>query len=163
MIHGLNARVLPAVLSAARAATLRDRFEQAGYSRYGLLDQGSYDYIDAPDISDSSSLLCELGKGRIERARVVRLRPGDYLLTRHDRVYDDRPTEIVLDLSAAPVAEAEVHWRHRGQVFFAMPSQPGAAAVVERGPTVMANHTYVSKRQSGSVVRLIAFLKSQVA
>lgn len=155
--------VVPAVVDAARAAALRARFDQIGYHRYALLDRGSYDHIDAPDISDLLALLSALGKGIVESARVVRLQPGDYLLTRHDRVYAERPTELVLDLSAAPVAEAEIHWRHRGQVFFAMPSQPGAAAVVERAPTVMCNHTYVSKRQSGAVVRLIAFLRSHSA
>ena len=87
------------------------------------------------------------------------MRPGDYLLTRHDRVYDDRPIELVLDLSAAPLERADIHWRHRGQVFFALPSQPGALAIVERGPTVMSNHLYVSKRLTGEAVRLQVLLR----
>jgi hypothetical protein len=58
------------------------------------------------------------------------------------------------------VAGAEVHYRHRGQVFFTFPSTPGALALVERGPTVMCNHTYVSQRTpDASVVRLIVLLR----
>jgi hypothetical protein len=74
-------------------------------------------------------------------------------------VHEDRPVEVVLDLSPAPAPGAEVHWRHRGQLFFAMPSAPGSLAIVERGPTVMCNHTYVSRRNEGaSVVRLMMLL-----
>lgn len=155
----MNARLVPAVIDPAQAALLRARFDRIGYARYALLDRGSYDFIDAPDISELRVALERIVEGTIASARILRLHPGDYLLTRHDRVHDDRPTELVLDLSESPVPEAEVHWRHRGQVFFTMPSHPGSAAVVERGPTVMCNHTYVTKRQSNSVVRLIVIAR----
>jgi hypothetical protein len=97
----------------------------------------------------------------VAHARALRLGCGDYVLVRHDRVYDERPVELILDLSPAPVPGAEVHYRHRGQVFYTVPSAPGALAVVERGPTVACNHTYVSKRRAGaSVVRLMVLLRS---
>lgn len=68
--------------------------------------------------------------------------------------------ELVLDLSPSSTPGAEVHWRHRGQLFFVMPSAPGSLAIVERGPTVMSNHTYVSRRHAGaSVVRLTMLLR----
>jgi len=41
-----------------------------------------------------------------------------------------------------------------------MPSTPGALAMVERGLTVMCNHTYVSKRSTqASVERLVVLLR----
>jgi len=36
---------------------------------------------------------------------------------------------------------------------------PNSLAVVERGPTVTRNHTYVSKLQVGVVVRLVLLLR----
>jgi hypothetical protein len=135
--------------------------------RYPRIDRGSYDFIDDPplaDIIDAMTGVAEAVTGRswsLARARALRLHPGDYLLTRHDRVHDDRPLELVLDLSPVPVPNADVHWRHRGQVFFMMPSTPGALAIVERGPTVLGNHLYVSKRHTASAVRLILLLRSR--
>ena len=73
---------------------------------------------------------------------------------------DGRPIELVLDLSEATVPGAEVHWRHRGQVYFAMPSAPGSLAIAQRGPTVMSNYVYVSKRHASCVVRLVALLRA---
>ena len=158
--------IVPAAVGAEIAAGLRARFEHASYTRYALLDRGSYDVLDAPDVPEVLETLAGVATAvtgrllRVRSARVLRLVPGDYLLTRHDRVHDDRPVELVLDLSAAPVEGAEVHWRHRGQVFFTMPTTPGALALVERGPTVMCNHTYVSKLRVGAaVVRLVVLLK----
>jgi hypothetical protein len=66
----------------------------------------------------------------------------------------------VLDLSPASVPGAELHYRQRGKVYVRFPSRPGALCVVERGPTVTCNHTYVSKRHAdASVVRLIMLLR----
>ena len=68
--------------------------------------------------------------------------------------------ELVLDLSPAALPGAEVRYRHRGQFVFTFPSTPGALALIERSPTVICNHTYVSKLQAASVVRLIVLLRS---
>ncbi len=161
----LPAVVVPAAVGAALATEVRGRLERTKYARYGLLDRGSYDFLDDPDEPELLEVLAGLASevtGREVRpraSRALRLGAGDYLLVRHDRVHDDRPIELVLDLSPAMVPGAEVHWRHRGQVFFTMPSSPGALAIVERGPTVMSNHTYVSKaHQDVSVVRLVVLL-----
>jgi hypothetical protein len=92
-------------------------------------------------------------------SRVLRLHPGDYLLAHHDRLHDDNPVEVTLDLSPASVPEAEVHYRRRGQTFFRFECVPGALAIVERGPTVTCNHTYVSRRYpDAQVIRLVALL-----
>ena len=62
----------------------------------------------------------------------------------------------------AAVPGAEVHYRRRGQVFFRAPCAPGSLAIVERGPTVSCNHTYVSKRHAdASVVRLVLLLRDR--
>lgn len=158
--------IVPAVLGARAAGEVRARLERAGYRRYALVDRGSYDVCDAldePDLLAALARVVATTTGRphtITSARAVRLSPGDYLLAHHDRVHDDLPLELVLDLSPAPVADAEVHYRRRGQVVFRMPCTPGALAIVERGPTVTCNHTYVSKRHAGaSVVRLIALAR----
>ena len=160
----LPAVIVPAAVSAELATRLRERFTTE-YQRYTLVDRGRYDVLSAPPFDDILPILAGVASevtGRpltVASARVLRLRPGDYLLVRHDRVHADRPIELVLDLSAAQVPDAEVHWRHRGQVYFTMPSSPGALAIVERGPTVLANHTYLSKRGTNDVVRLNAILE----
>lgn len=157
----LPAVIIPAAVGTELAAELRERFV---YQRYPQIDRASYDYLDAPAIPDVLEILAGVASevtGRalqVASARVLRLNPGDYILVRHDKVHDGRPIELVLDLSAAPVADAEVHWRHRGQVYFTMPAAPCTLAIVERGPTVLVNHTYLSKRGTNPVVRLNVML-----
>src|SRR5215470_16212249 len=95
--------------------------------------------------SSGSRLASRATRCSIAAARLLRLVPGDYLLAHHHRVHEDLPIELIADLSPAPVAGAEVHYRRRGQVFFRVPCTPRAVSIVERGPTVTCNHTYVSK------------------
>lgn len=162
----LPAVVVPSAIGPELAAEARARLERANYTRYALLDRGSYDVLASPAEPELLAALTGIAAavtGRsleVAEVRALRLGPGDYLLVRHDRVHEGRPVELVLDLSPASVPDAEVHYRHRGQVFFTFPSTPGALALVERGPTVMSNHTYVSKRHAGaSVVRLVVLLR----
>jgi hypothetical protein len=162
----MPAVIVPSALGAELAAEARARLERAQYTRYELLDRGSYDVVKSPDEPELLAALTGIAEkvtGRslvVAEARALRLRAGDYVLVRHDRVHEDRPVELVLDLSPSSVPGAEVHYRHRGQVFFTFPSTPGALALVERGPTVMCNHTYVSKRHvAASVVRLVVLLR----
>lgn len=164
----MPAVTIPTAIGSKIAAELRTRFLDRGYTRYALLDRGSYDGLDAPPIPDLVPIFEGVSSevtGRaltVASARVLRLLPGDYLLVRHDRVHEERPVELVLDLSPMSVPDAEIHWRHRGQVFFTMRSTPGAMTLVERGPTVMSNHTYVTKRWTGTaVVRLVVLLRGQ--
>jgi hypothetical protein len=166
MASPLPAVLVPGAVGTALAAAVRARLEHVPYTRYALVDRGSYEELRSPAEPELLAVLSGIAMevtGReltLVEARVLRLGAGDYLLVRHDRVHDDRPVELVLDLSPAVVPRAEVHYRHRGQVFFTVPSAPGALAVIERGPTVMCNHTYVSKRHAGaSVVRLMVLLR----
>jgi hypothetical protein len=154
------------VVGPGRAADVRARLARAGWTRWPLLDRGSYEYVDAPNAPEVLEAIVAIASEAtkrsltVERSHAVRLLPGDYVLVRHDRVYDDRPIEVVVDLSRAAVEGAEIHYRHRGQVFFVVPSRPGAVAIVERGPTVMRNQTYVSKRcKDAEVIRLFALLR----
>ena len=56
--------------------------------------------------------------------------------------------------------DSAVHYRRRGQVFFRVPSAPRALALIERGPTVTCNHTYVSRlHPTADVIRLIVLLR----
>jgi len=161
----MPAVIVKDAIGSRLAAEVRDRLERAGYTRYSLLDRGSYDFVKSPNESQLlaalTTLACEV-TGRtlaIAEARALRLRPGDYVLVRHDRVHEERPVELVLDLSAASVPRADVHYRHRGEVYFTVPSRPGTLAVVERGPTVMCNHAYVSKRHvDAEIVRLVVLM-----
>ena len=158
----LPALVVPAAVGSALASEVRSRLERTGSTRYGLLDRASYDerkQLDEPELLGALTALVKDITARelvLRESRVLRLNPGDYVLVRHDRVHEDRPIEVVLDLSETAVTGAEVHYRHRGQVFFTFESTPGACSLVERAPTVMCNHTYVSKRSAGAVVRLVA-------
>jgi hypothetical protein len=161
----LPAVVVPAAIGAGLAAEVRGRLESAEYTRYARIDRASYDAlerVDEPALLDALLTLAVSVTGRdlaVRSARAMRLCPGDYVLVRHDRVHEDRPVEIVLDLSTERVAGADVHYRHRGQLFFTAPSAPGSLSIVERGPTILCNHTYVSRRPpASSVLRLVALL-----
>lgn len=158
--------VVPAAAGTVLAAELRARFEQTGYARYALVDRGSYDVLVnpvEPALFAGLAAIASKVTGRslaFAEARAVRLHPGDYLLAHHDRIHDDSPVELILDVSCASVANAEVHYRRREQVFFRFASQPGALCVVERGPTVSCNHTYVSKLHEGAeIVRLVVLVR----
>jgi hypothetical protein len=168
LFGGRTAVVIPDVIAPANAASLRERLERTGYHRYALLDRGSYDVLADPREPELCAALLELAArttGRslaLAEARALRLLPGDYLLAHHDRIHDDHPVELVLDLSPAAVPGAEVHYRRRGQVYFRVPCVPGSLAIVERGPTVSCNHTYLSRRYPGaSVIRLMLLLRDR--
>lgn len=181
------AEIVPDAITDALATELRARVESR-YTRYALVDRGSYEcaLVDEPALLARLADIVEkrlgiagagtigagamgagamgagaMGASRaVVEARVLRLSPGDYLLAHHDRVHEGNPIEIVLDLSESATPGAEVHYRRRGAVFFRVPSQPRSMALVERGPTVTCNHTYVSKRHEGaSVVRLVALVR----
>lgn len=161
----MPAVIVPEAISRALAAETRDALMDAGYTRYRRLDRASYEEAPADGLSALGETLVEIARevtGRdlaLRSLRALRLVGGDYLLTHHDRVQADRPVQAILDLSPEPVERAAVHYRHRGQVYFVFPARPGALALVERGPTVLCNHTYVSKRVAGAeVVRLVALL-----
>lgn len=156
-----TAEILPDRVGPDAARALRAAHEPR-YTRYRNLDRGSYDVIeDAPVLLELVDLVCErLGRAlAIASSRVLRFHPGDYLLAHADRVYDDHPIEVIIDISEAAIPGAEVHYRRRGQVYFRVPSQPGSLAIVERGPTVTSNHTYVSKLHTGTVVREVLLLR----
>jgi hypothetical protein len=162
-----TAVTVPDAIARELAGVLRARFEHAGYARYALVDRGSYDIVADPDLADVAPRLVQLaaahagGPLAIAESRVLRLSAGDYLLAHHDRIHDDLPIEVTLDLSSAAVPGADVHYRRRGQVFFRFPSAPGAMSIVERGPAVTCNHTYVSKlHANASIVRLVLLLRS---
>ena len=125
-----------------------------GFTRYALVDRGSYEYVDVPvDPRIGELVATHTGtRRRCIASRVIRLVPGDFILARHDT----SPTglEVVVDISPAPCA-AEAHYRQHGQVFFRMPCEPGTAALVPRNPTVTSNHTYLSKLHTAEVVRWI--------
>jgi hypothetical protein len=168
LFGGRTAVIVDEVIDAATAAGARERLSRAGYTRYALLDRGSYDVLVDPPEPGLIGQMIELAERRTTRSlalaesRALHLAPGDYLFAHHDRLRDGHPVELVLDLSASPVPGAEVHYRRRGQVYFRVPCAPRSLAIVERGPTVACNHTYVSKRHAGaSVVRLMLLLRDR--
>jgi hypothetical protein len=134
------------------------------WERYPFIDRGSYELargIDEPALAElavraaSRAMNREL---RLGEARALRFSPGDYFLAHHDIVYENFPIEVMFDLSAVEVPGAAAHYRRRGKVFFVFPSQPGAASIVERGPTVTTNHTYVSRLHGATVTRVVMLL-----
>jgi hypothetical protein len=146
-------------------AEARARFDRAGYQRYRGLDRGSYETLDAaadplvPTLSSTAARLAGRPLTLVD-ARALRLSPGDYLLSHHDRPHDAALVEAMVDLSAATVAGAVVHYRRRGQPFFELPAAPGTLAVVERDAAVRCNHGYVTKRAPhATVVRLVLRLR----
>lgn len=158
--------VLSVIPVGSRLATIVDDLVDwtiaPDYARYAQIDRGSYDHAPFSDrrlapLIDRACALTERTLSLVE-ARVVRLRPGDYWLAHHDPIVEDYPIEIVVDLSPREVP-AELHYRRRGQVFFRVPSKPRSVAFVERGPSVTSNHTYLSKRATSEVVRVIALLR----
>lgn len=155
-----------AVLEEFRVdAAVRARLEH-GYTRYALLDRGSYDVAEPDEPALTAALIAraERTTGRslvVDGARALRLQPGDYVLAHHDRFHTGHPVELTLDLSAAALPGAEVHYRRRGQVYFRVPTVPHTLAIVERGPTVNCNHTYVSRRHTTAAVRLVLLLRDR--
>lgn len=133
------------------------------WQRYALVDRGSYDYIDRVEDAPLFATLAKVAArvtGRrvtVREARALRFHAGDYALAHHDWIYDDNPVELAIALTTAP---AELHYRRRGQVVLRFPSVAGSVAVVERGPSVTSNHTYVSQLDAGAcAIRLIAILR----
>lgn len=162
-----TAELVEGVVAPPRAAALRAALAPH-WRRYGLVDRGSYDHVDdALAIAGIASMAADIAVAAartkrelvVDGARALRLSAGDYLLAHHDRVYEGHPVEAVLDLSPAPIP-AEIHYRRRGQVFHRVPTLPGALSLVERGPTVTCNHTYVSLRDPRAfAVRLVVLLR----
>jgi hypothetical protein len=156
--------VVPGMIAPGLAAELRMRLEPR-YARYALLDRGSYDVAPLGE----PALLARLVEVAAERtgreltvvaARAIRLRPGDYLLARHDAVHDDERVELTLELSATAIAGADVHYRRDGDLYAHFPPAPGALTIVERDARVTCSHAYVSKLAApGEVVRLVAQLR----
>jgi hypothetical protein len=133
----------------------------ATFTRFALVDRGSYEHatVDAPPALVALASQVTSRALRPVSARLLRLSRGDYLLAHHDSLHADHRVEVILDLSPAAVPGAAVHYRRRGQVFFVVPSTPGAASIVERDPTTQVYHTYISKLHAGaSVVRLVVQL-----
>lgn len=134
--------------------------------RYPWIDRGAYSFGDVIDLAALAPLVAHIDPGDPRRelvcARVLVLEAGDYILAHHDPLpaiagEGDAPLELVLDLSAEPTPGADLYYRRRGSAFFAVPAVPRTLAIVERGPTVTANHGYVSRRYPGArVVRLMA-------
>jgi len=134
----------------------------ADFVRYALLDRGRYGYAEVEAPAEVTALASEVTSRALRPlwARVLRLDPGDYVLAHHDPLHEDHRVDVIVDLSPAVVDGAEVRYARRGATFFRFPSQPGAAAIVERDPTTRGHHTYVSKRHTRSVVRLVVQLVS---
>lgn len=166
LVGARTALLLADAVTPAVAATARQAFADAGWQRYRFIDRGSYEFVDAPPVAGLLTAMVALASqqtGRalqLQAARALRLVAGDYTLAHHDTFHEAMPIELTLDLSTQPVADAGVHYRRRGHVFFVMPSQPGAVALVERGPAVTCSHAYVSKRWlAADVQRLVLLLR----
>ena len=159
------ALMVPDAIDGERAAAARARHESS-YTRYALVDRGNYEFVDDPHEPELIELMqraAERATGRTlvpHSSRLLRLLPGSYVLAHHDGIREGNPVEVTLDLSRAPVLDAELHYRRRGQVYFRFPCLPGALAIVERGVTITCNHCYVSKLHvAASVVRLVVSLR----
>jgi hypothetical protein len=159
------ALLVPGAVDTARATAARER-HAASFTRYALVDRGSYELVANPDEAELVALMrsaAERATGRalgLAESRIVRLRSGDYVLAHHDRIHDDNPVEVMLDLSPARVPDAELHYRRSGQVFFRVPCTPGMLSIVERGVTVTSNHCYVSKLLGDvTIVRFIVLMR----
>ena len=150
MLEGLRGAAL-LVPDAAGCAV-----PDVAWQRYGKIDEASYDFADV-ELPITTAMI-ERAATQLDRelhvrsTRLLRLRAGDYALAHHDRFHEDNPVELTLDLSPATVPGAEVHYRRRGAVFFRMPCVPRMLAIVERGPTVSCNHTYISKLTPDALV-----------
>ena len=156
------------VLDPEACAALRASLEQHGYQRYQRVDRGRYDHCTPLPFDGLAVVLQDFAQANTGRtlepmgARALRLGPGDYLLAHHDRVDVEQTVEVIVDLSATAVPDADVCYRRRGQVFFRLPSAPGRMSLVERGPGVACHHTYVSQRHlDASIVRVVIVYRDQ--
>lgn len=131
--------------------------------RYPWLEHGAY-ALGRVDDPRAAALVRHVPaddpRREVVDAWLLVLGPGDYVLAHHDPLPpvagEDLPLELMADLSPRAVPGADVHYRRRGAVFFAVPSAPGTLSIVERGSAITANHVYVSRRwPAAEVVRLI--------
>jgi len=161
---------LPAALAPEAVLALRAELAHAARARETRIDRASHELVAlaSPELEaaiEARAVEVTGRRVRVASCRVLRFGPGDYALTRADHVAEvaegePPPVEVIVDLSASPVPGAEVHYRHRGRVFFVVPTAPGGISLVERGPTVLANHTYVSRlHEAAEVVRVVALLR----
>jgi hypothetical protein len=176
--------VVDAVTAAALRQRLGATEEASGFVRFPYIDRGSYGWRDlegselwpgalrakllAAAQEASGRSFAGGGATAFTAARALLLGPGDYVLDHHDPLGPPgapatgdaadaaSALELMLDLSPAAVAEAEVIYRRAGKPCFQLPSQPGALSIVERDGSVSCHHGYVSKRFPGArVVRLV--------
>ncbi len=157
-LFGTRASVVRDAVGSEVAAAVRARLV---YTRYALVDRGSYEVAEPhePELVAAITAIAAEVTGRVLQvvsARALRLGPGDYLLSHHD--HGEPGVELVLDLSAAARAGADVHYRRNGAVWFRVESRPGALAIVPRAAGDACNHVYLSKRDPGDVVRLVVLL-----
>lgn len=145
----------------SRVATIRP-FTQAlalpvTFTRYPQIDRAAYEYAAVEPPTALVALAEEVTQRTLApiRAQVIRMMPGDYILARHDEPHDDHRVEVIVDCSPAIVPGSEVRYQRAGNVFFLVPSQPGTASIVERDPTTLAYHTYISKLRTGAVVQRV--------
>ncbi len=167
VVGGRVAVVRPHMIDGAARAAARAALEATGYRRLLGIDRAAAELCERPDLpalvarARTLATAATGGAGVVRACFAVRLRAGDYVLAHHDLV-ESGPiagVEVMFDLSEAVVPGAVVHYRRRGQVYAELPSDPSAAAVVERGPAVTSNHTYLSKAfGAATVVRLVVRL-----
>jgi hypothetical protein len=168
-LFGARAAVIvPGVIAPADAEGVRERLSRRSWQRYALVDRGTYAWQEGVDEPALVATLARVaadtvgGTFEVESVRALRLVAGDYLLAHHDRAHDDRRVELVLDVSGAATAGAEVHYRRHGQLFHRVPSQPGVLSVVERDAAVTCHHTYLRKRNTtAEVTRLVVRLRAR--
>jgi hypothetical protein len=152
--------VVPEVLDAAGAASLRDQVDAAGLARYDEPDRGRYERnlaLTAPELFDQ---LRGLGEQLVQRPLRVhhaswrRLRHRDYQLIKDDG--RDRPlpgahVEVTLDFSARATGQAEIVYSD-GVASWVVPQLPGAVAVVEREPWLFRYARYLNLAVGEAIV-----------
>lgn len=156
----LPAVIVPDVISAAAAKSLRHRVAAAGLRPYFVADRGRYWFNDDWTEPELFERLRTLAEGVIERScrpanlRWSRLAHGDYALTKDDaaRVMGRPPeVELSLDFSAAPSEDAQIVYSN-GQAAFVIPQRPGSLAVIDRTSALYRYERYVTHRIGGGEV-----------
>jgi hypothetical protein len=142
------------VFDADERARLRAALDAAGWRRSSIADRHELELttLDDPAIERLAALAATAMRMPLAIADVrwLRLRHGDYQLTKSDALERPRAphVEVIADLSAAATGEAEIFYSDGSVV----PQLPGAVAVVERDATLLRWQRHLTLRVGDALV-----------
>jgi hypothetical protein len=161
--------VVPGVVPAATATSLRDAVDAAGFTAYDEPDRGRYEHnrgLAIPVLFDElRAIAAQITQQALcaDHADWRRLRHRDYQLMKDDA--RTRPVaahvEVTLDFSARATGQAEIVYSD-GRDHWVVPQLPGAVAIVAREPWLFRYERYLNTAVEDAVVHRLHLSLSEL-